>query len=323
MFFHHQTLKKYTACILNLFNEIEVQYLDSKKNLKSTIVPIQFTSREKSNVLKQYTAQQLYTGNTNILPRLGLYFESLEPAYNRATSKFVKINKSLPDGEKLNYQYNRIPYNFNYRLVAQCRGMNEASMILEQIVSYFNPSYAFKVQEIAYNEPETILLVLNSTDIEQTEYEDYSKDIVTITFNLTLKGNIYPSIKEQKVIKQVDMFFNQLHNDTDYHRQSLIESKVFDKQVKKQIKYNFDKQAIPEIKDIIRVKDKLEVLFNDKDNKLEWNEFAFLWTYDGANKGTNGTKVVDFANKNYGTTKVSVQVIDYHGNKSEVFSKDF
>ena len=316
MFFHHQTIKKYTAALLELFNDIEVQYLDSKNKVKAFKVPIQFSSKEKSIILEQYTDQQLKTRNASVLPRMSLVFESLEPALNRAKNKFVKINKQIQN-EKIEYQFNSVPYDFNYRLVAQTRGMSEATMIIEQICSYFNPSYCLKIKELPFSNYTSIIVDLNSTDIDQQEYDEYSFNLVTITFNLKLRGNIYPSIKETGKVKQLELFINEVQKDDEYQRLVLLRKDIFNK---KTYIDEFVEQRVPKIKDIIQQGNKLEVIFEDLDNKLEFNEFIYNWNYNGVNKGTTNSKVVELT-KNKGLTEVSVQIIDYHGNQSNLFTK--
>ena len=45
MYFHFQTLRKYTASLLNTFNEIEVQTRQTDGKLFSKYVPIQFSNK--------------------------------------------------------------------------------------------------------------------------------------------------------------------------------------------------------------------------------------------------------------------------------------
>lgn len=215
MFFHFNTTRKYTASILNLFNDIEIETKLSDNRLKYTKIPIQYSNRERFEVFSQLSYDQIFLGNSQVLPRAILRFEGLQPLQERTRNKFFKIyNQKLmtKDGPKiLKYQFNSIPYNFIYQVIMQCRGMNEASMIIEQVCSYFNPTYCMRIQEIDLPDfgYTSIILDLNNTSVEQQSLEeDLSTNIVTITFDLTLRGNLYPAIKEQETIELVQLFLS-------------------------------------------------------------------------------------------------------------------
>lgn len=230
-FFHFNILRKYTASILDLFNELEVQTKLSNNKFLYTKIPIQYANRERFDIYSQLSYNQIFTGNTQVLPRAILLFNGMQVDINRARNKFVKIYKKIiKDGDKpkkLNYQFNSVPYNFNYQVIMQCRGMNEASMIVEQICSFFNPSYCMRIQEIDLPDfgYTSLILTLNDTQIEQSEIDDLSTNIVTITFDLTLRGNIYPAIKDQETIQLVQLFLsaNTQNNDNVSRTSSISE----------------------------------------------------------------------------------------------------
>ena len=49
--YHMSIIRKYTAALLDLLNEIQVQYKDSNGNIRSCNVPLTFNVKEKSNIL--------------------------------------------------------------------------------------------------------------------------------------------------------------------------------------------------------------------------------------------------------------------------------
>lgn len=221
-FFHFNTLRKYTASLLNLFNSLEIQTLKSNGKYEYTHIPIQYANREKFDIYTQLSYNQIFTGNTQVLPRAILTFNGMAPAIERARNKFFKIYRKVKviDGvpQKLNFQYNSVPYNFEFQVLVQCRGMNEASMVIEQVTSFFNPTYCLRIKEIDLPDfgETSIILDLTSTNIEQAEIDEFSSNIVTITFDLNLRGNIYPAIKEQETIKTIQLFLSSVdRNDPE------------------------------------------------------------------------------------------------------------
>ena len=51
--YHHETTRKYTAALLNIFGNAEVQYILSNSELKTVKIPIAYSSREKSRILDE------------------------------------------------------------------------------------------------------------------------------------------------------------------------------------------------------------------------------------------------------------------------------
>ncbi|EAI5067718.1 hypothetical protein BJL57_08930 [Campylobacter jejuni] len=213
-FFHFNTLRKYTGALIHLFSNLEIQTIQSNGKPLYSIVPIQYANRERFDIYSQLSYNQMFNGNTQVLPRGILLFTGMNANINRAKNKFAKIYRKsqIIKGEtkKLNYQFNSVPYDFTYQVIIQCRGMNEASMILEQVASYFNPSYCLRIKEVDLPDfgDTSCILELNSTSVDQESMDELSTNIVTCTFDLTLRGNIYPAIKEQHLIELVQLFMS-------------------------------------------------------------------------------------------------------------------
>lgn len=326
MYFHFQTLRKYTASLLNTFNKIEVQTIQTDGKLFSKYVPIQFSNKEKSEIMNQLNENQIFSGNSQVLPRMILTFDGLEFAPDRGNNKFLKINTEFK-GHKYSFQFDSVPYNFNYTVIAQARGMNEASIIIEQVLAYFNPTYCLRIRELPIDglDPTSIILDLNSTDIEQQSFDDYSTNIVTIRFSLTLRGNIYPAIKDQEVIKQIQMFiYGEDLIDMDIKDNVVTSNKKIKAQKDDVITYDKDGlnhnkkfDTKPIIKDIIFKDDYLKCIYEDRDTHLENCEF--FWEING--KKAKSNKQSFKININLNQFNVKCYMIDEDGNQSETFEK--
>ena len=195
---------------MSLFGDLEVQTTHSNGKIHTSRVPIQYSNREKSDIINQLDYNQIFSANSQILPRAVLIFTSMAPARERAKVKFQKIFALDTPNGKRQFQFNSIPYNFEFQIVAQTRGMNEACQIIEQVCTYFNPSYNMKIAEVPITgvEKTSVKLELTNTTVEQQDIDDYSTNITTITFDLTLSGNLYPAIKETEIVKEVQMFLH-------------------------------------------------------------------------------------------------------------------
>jgi len=338
MFFHNETLRKYTLALLSTFNNIEVQYKKSTGDLFSSFVPIKFSSREKATILGDHETSQILSGNYNVLPRASLVFESMLRDSVRGQNKSNKISKVI-DGETISFSYNAIPYDYNYSVVIQSRGMNEASMIVEGILSKFNPTYSVRLNEYPlFDEPSTIILNLLDVSFEQEEYSEISTNLVTITISLVLKGHVFGPIQDQALIKKFNILTNywggNFQEENEFTRYSLSEwyTNTNQELVSQDLTlfYNTDgqkQQFKPIINDII-VQGTLNVGntisltadFINIDNIEKENIFVWL-ILNGTGTVTTGSKSVSYTSSIPGTTTVQLIITDVHGNQSLPFTK--
>lgn len=219
-YYHHGTIRKYTAALLGAFNDIEIQYEKSTTESVTKEVPIVYGVREKSRILDKYTTEQLLSGNYNVLPRASLSMAGMDKAESRTTNKNRKINQYKTD-QTIDYQFNSVPYTFNFELIFQCRGMNEVTQIVEQIAPKFNPTVDIDVWDATnLNEPTRVPVKLESIDIESEEYDELSSNIFSVVCLLSLAGNLYPPIKQQERIQEFKMRINEI--DGDFYTQKEI-----------------------------------------------------------------------------------------------------
>ena len=213
MFYHHNTIRTYTGALLNLFNDLEIQYKNSAGEISSRNIPIRFATKEKSKMLDEYTTEQLTSGNYNVLPRASLAWSSMIKSEQRTTNKHVKINTKATEN-RFEFLYNSVPYEFTYELNILCRGMNEATMIIEQIACKFNPIVSIDVYDATnLDEPTRIPVSLLDIGVEPSDYEEISSNIINVSVGISIKGNIYPPIKSIERIKEYKMFLNESSED--------------------------------------------------------------------------------------------------------------
>lgn len=208
MIHHHGTIRKYTAALLDIFNGIEVQYNNSVGQEINRSVPLVYSSVEKSKRLDRYTSEQLGSGNTNVLPRGTLAMSTMVKSDQRITNKNMKIAKIQTD-DTFEWMYNSVPYEFTFELTYMCRGMNEATMIIEQIAPKFNPTVNIDIWDVSnLDEPTRVPVKLLDIGIEQPEYDEFSSNIVIVSFGLSLLGNLYPPIRTAPKIKEFRTYLN-------------------------------------------------------------------------------------------------------------------
>lgn len=202
--------------ILHILNTLQVQFNDANGNLCQKNIPFVIPTKEKSILLEDYTDEQLLTSNTNIIPRGFLRFTNMTRADSRMMNKNVKINAKR-NKNSLDYQYNSVPYDFNFDCMVKCRGLSEACMIMEEVVSLFNPNLNIEIYDADYEDaPTDITIKLLDLNPEFGDYDEYSHNIIEVTFAFCICGWIYYPVRNVERIKEVLLHVYPEDNDDHF-----------------------------------------------------------------------------------------------------------
>lgn len=202
---------------MDLFNGMEVQYKLSDDTLKTRPIPLRYSSREKSRIFSEADHNKMISGNLNMLPRASLSLVSMSKSTERQTNKNIKNSIVHRTGQNSEFVFNSVPYEFTYDVTVQCRGMNEATQIIEQVVPTFNPTYDIDIWETQYlDEPTRVPVRLVDVLFDSDDYDEYSVNIVNITFNISLIGNIYPPVKNAPRIEEWQIRTNNMPDMQSY-----------------------------------------------------------------------------------------------------------
>jgi hypothetical protein len=234
---YFSTTQNYTLALLNAFDNLwwYVQRIENGKYVtdKAYKVPITFGNYEKANVLEDLNEKDITSGNFNFLPRMVLTFNSMTKAFERQTQKYQRFSKRVqhPDDNRavLDVSYNSIPYDFQFTLLLQARGMTMATQLTEQILSYFNPSMNLNIREFPlFTEMTQTQIQIQDPEFEIiNEFEDTDVNIINVTFGLTIRGNIYSQIGYEAPLEILGMFI-QIWDDYDYQTSKMASYYKFD-----------------------------------------------------------------------------------------------
>lgn len=224
-YFHH-TIRRYTSVLLDKLGEICVPYTDQEGNECTQTVPFVYGAREKFDILGTNSDEQILRGNLNVIPRGYIRMDVMNRDESRMLNKNIKINKFKHDF-KQDYSYNSIPYNFTYTVEILCRGMNEATCIMEQLAVLFNPLVNFDVYDADnLDEPTRIPVKLLDCNVAIEDYEETSMNIATVTTSLELDGWLYPPIKSYERIKELLLSTNGTRIDKEIYGWDVINTKI-------------------------------------------------------------------------------------------------
>lgn len=318
---HHGSIRKYTAALLDLFNGIEVQYKTKAGTVITKSVPITYSSKEKSRILDGYTADQLASGNYNVLPKASLSMSTMLKSDQRTMNKNNKIN-TVANPKSFDFLYNSVPYEFTFELSVMCRGMNEATMIIEQVAPKFNPIVNIDIWDAEnLHEPTRIPVKLLDIGIENEEYEELSTNIVTVSFGLSLQGNLYPPIQSIERIKDFKIYINEQENNY-YSKKSILgwdvagDSTLINPTITIAEDVTMNPPVIIDIVGnnvTVKPVNNLTVIYEDNDNKLSELTFAWVILQGSASiVGTLDTAVLSVTAA--GTVEVQCTITDIFGN---------
>ena len=331
----HNTIRKYTLAVLDTFNNLKIEYpvtTNGVQGLTIKDIPIKYSSREKLNLFDEVEEKHLLSGNYNVLPRTTVALTTVVKNTERQPNKYNKI-ASTNFGD---FTFNAVAYDFSFDMSIMCRGMNEASSIIEQITTRFNPTYTVLINEIPNQvKPTSVPIQLLDIGVETQEYDELSQDIVTVAVGLMLKGNFYSPILQIDKIKNVNMFLNLWHTSikNEYNRAKLYDYDVNDSILDPNpTTYDLvDTEGqfgniVPEITAIVSDDTvaigstiSLKAVFNDYDNKID--ELTFNWNVDGNTTLTSDKENAELIGTSVEVVTVQCMIIDVHSNTSNLFTK--
>jgi hypothetical protein len=335
-FFAHQTIKKYTLALLDTFNDIKVERKNKSGTPYYITVPITFGSKNKAFVLSQQDVDQWKTGNTNFLPRMSLSLLTMLKDNKRDTNRLHKIHKSFAD-KSATFQYNAVAYTFTFELALAALSLTELSMMLEQLLTRFNPSVRINVMEmLIQDEPSSLPVNLLSVDVDLPSNLGPEDDIriVNATLMLELKGNIYQPFTDSALIEQVRLYMNPWYDDkliSEERRSVKYELSVEDGVVQTTTKTDFadidtiakNPPVLAEINGLDTVlansQNYYTAIFSDVDDELN---FTYIWNILSGNATKTGTgATISVTPTTVGTVLLQCQVIDRDGNVSNFITK--
>lgn len=201
---YHKSVRKITTAFASLFNNIVLirDNVDGTENQR-IIVPLEFGDKEKY-VKRLQGDPELEKKIQIVLPRMS--YELTGFSYD-ASRKLNTNNKNFAQGtsnDRLFYQFNPVPYDFNFSLTIYTRNIEDGNQIIEQIIPYFTPDYTVKVNLVpSMGIVRNLPIILNSAEPTIDSDGVFSNEVRTVfwTLGFTVKGFIFGGIKDGPAIK--------------------------------------------------------------------------------------------------------------------------
>ena len=215
--FYHATVRKSVAVFGTMFNNITVA---RKKGDGSLInqqkVPLAYGPKQKFlSRLDSLTGQDASVALK--LPRISFEITGIDLDTSKKLSKRSEIIEPGTTGtinsRKSIKQF--VPYNINMQLNIMAKNQDDGLQILEQILPYFQPEYTLSIKPVDEFDSfkQDVPIILNSVSFDDQYEGDYqSRRVLIYTLDFTMKMSFYGPTSNSKVIRAIEIDFNQDRN---------------------------------------------------------------------------------------------------------------
>lgn len=216
--FYHATTKKMITAFATIFDNILID-LGNGKEVK---VPLHYSQGETFLYRTARYKNDEATIKPIAMPVMGFELSSMQFEPERHTNPMSRLQDSKMDPRR-QYMFNRIPIGFNFELYIAVKRMEDGLKIIEQIIPFFTPELVIRVKGIEeLNQATNIPVTLSSFSHSIINDGPLDGNIRAITFQLsfTMKGFLYPNIRNRKTIE--DVIINMTDADHDDKFQQLL-----------------------------------------------------------------------------------------------------
>lgn len=209
--FYFSLIRKYVILTGTLFNNIRITRTNSAGNVTSLLkVPITYAPKDK--MLVRVIQDPKIDRPTATAPLPLISFEMTGLSYDKdrklpTTGRIAAKDASIAD--KFKYQYNPVPYNFEFKVYVYAKNTEDGTKIIEQILPYFTPDWTTTVSLIPEMEVTMdIPITLNNIGYNDTYDGDFKERRAIIwELTLTLKGYLYGPVRNGGIIKFINTNF--------------------------------------------------------------------------------------------------------------------
>ena len=207
--FYFGSIRNYVIAFGTLFNDISISRTDAEGNLTQLLrVPLAYSPRDKM-LARVISDPNIDRPTALVLPRMSFQLTDLKYDGERKLNTLGRSVYTTTDKEKNKYQYNPVPYNFEFKLHIYVKNAEDGTKIVEQILPFFTPDWTPTIKLIPeMNVVVDTPIILNSVTSEDTYDQEYmNRRAIIWTLSFTLKGYLFGPVKEKKIIKFANTTF--------------------------------------------------------------------------------------------------------------------
>ena len=212
-YFYNETIRKSVIAFGTLFNNIRIKkFASDGKSISQVKVPIAYGPMQR--FLARIEQQQNFDDNVALtLPRLSFEMSSFTYDTTRKASPITKFTMKSPNSKtKQKKMFLPVPYDIGFRLSFATKLQDDSLQIIEQILPFFQPSYAVTINMLeGVEEKRDIPFTLRNVSFTD-EYEgDFSnRRFIQYDLDFVCKTYFYQEVPtdENGVIKKVQIDYS-------------------------------------------------------------------------------------------------------------------
>jgi hypothetical protein len=203
---YHGSIRRYIILFGTMFNDIYIRRYDNAGNMVKLIkIPITYGPKDK--VIARIQADpNLNRPFAAILPYMSFELNSVQYDTSRKLNTINQIVNTDSNKNLARYNYNPVPYNFNFTLSCMVKNAEDGAKIMEQILPFFTPDWTATVRII--DDPEIIVdipTLLNDVQVTDTWEGNFTERRALVwTLKFTMKGYLYGPTRKSKIIKKAE-----------------------------------------------------------------------------------------------------------------------
>lgn len=204
-FFYNETIRKTVVAFGTLFNNINVQKIDSKNKKIISLEKVPLTYGPKNKFLVRLDENPNLESSVAItLPRMYFEMTSINYDSSRKTSMIQQYKSLNIDNQRVSVQYTAVPYNMQFELGIMVKSSDTGLQILEQILPYFQPNFNVTINMIpTMNEKKDVAIILNDISYEDDWTDNFmQKRSVIWSLSFTAKSYIYGPVNSSGIIRK-------------------------------------------------------------------------------------------------------------------------
>jgi hypothetical protein len=217
--FYWGMIRKYIICFSSIFSELAIQKFNQVGEVVKTVsIPYSVAMKEKV----YYKEAKKDVSVNLVLPRIEYRFTSMTPDQTRANSKNQMITATLDDIEE-EYIYAGKPWNFDVEVKILSKSLTDMFQIIENIMVKFDPDYILTIKEIPGIISRNVQVISTAISLpDEFDFDETSDRRLESVLNFTLKGYLYPPIKNSYIIKQITINYASQAGDNITEAESSI-----------------------------------------------------------------------------------------------------
>ena len=203
---YHGSIRRYIILFGTMFNDIYIRRYDAAGNMVKLIkVPITYGPKDKV-IARINEDPNLNRPFALSVPYMSFELNSIQYDTTRKLNTVGQIVNADANKNLARYNYNPVPYNFNFTLSCMVKNAEDGAKVMEQILPFFTPDWTATIRII--DDPEIVVdipTLLNDVQCTDTWEGNFTERRALIwTLKFTMKGYLYGPTRKSKIIKKAE-----------------------------------------------------------------------------------------------------------------------